>query len=121
MTRMARWRLARLMTGVALALSVGVLFAPATAQASCGDYVLVGGRPAGDGTHADPHMTAQSMPHADRHMPMTPGNGHVPCSGPMCSREPLSLPLSPAPASPVRPDLWGCTTALLLAADSDSA
>src|SRR3954447_19209418 len=102
MNLLARWRLARLLTGVGLTLSASVPFAPATARASCGDYLLVGGPHIGDASHADPHIASSAMPHPARRVPAAPGHGGPPCSGAMCSRGPLSLPLSSAPASPVQ-------------------
>jgi hypothetical protein len=77
------WRWVRLSAGVVLPLLLGVLAAPGTARATCGDYVLLGGHPV-------PAATPEAPP-----APPQPG----PCSGPLCSR-PTSLPLSPVSTAP---------------------
>jgi hypothetical protein len=98
MIRLARRPLARQATGVLLALLAVALFAPSAARASCGDYVLVGGHSA-----ASPEHGAQ-VPDA----PALPAGGHVPCSGPLCSRHVPPLPLLPLVPAPERGDQWGC-------------
>src|SRR5947209_2319155 len=69
------------------------------AQASCGDYVIIG-----HGASATPtaHLTT-TQPH-------TPAPAPQPCRGPHCSR----LPVAPAPATPLptveRGEDWGVLT-----------
>ncbi len=83
--------LLRLFAGAAAVLS-GLLLAPSSARAGCGDYVLIGSK-AGPTAHASPSPHPQGMP---QQMPSAPHNGHSPCSGPMCSKAPLPLPVAPA-------------------------
>ena len=79
------WRWLRLLAGVVLPLLAGMLAAPATARATCGDYVLLDGRPV--------------PPHSSEAPPAPPPQPR-PCSGPLCSR-PTPLPLTPVSAAPV--------------------
>jgi hypothetical protein len=89
-----RKRLNRMLLRVALALSVGCLFAPARADASCGDYVIVGSQSG----HSDaPKPNEQSS--QDRKQ-------QQPCHGPSCSGVPSSLPLASAPPAPARDKEW---------------
>jgi hypothetical protein len=81
---------------VLLALLAGALLAPSAARASCGDYVLIGDRPAG----------------AAHHAPTNPGDHPAPCSGPFCSRHPVQPPLLPVAPVSERVDQWGCVGAL---------
>jgi hypothetical protein len=87
-------RLNRMLLRVALALSVGCLFVPGRADASCGDYVTVGSQ----SVHPDvPKPNEQSS--QDR-------NRRQPCHGPSCSGVPSSLPLASAPPAPARDKEW---------------
>src|SRR5262245_3411789 len=64
------------------------LLLPAPARASCGDYVTANHResfPAHAGSVRPPATSPQRMPVPN----------HKPCSGPLCSRAPLSLPTAP--------------------------
>src|SRR5262245_61177381 len=71
--------------------------APATAHASCGDYVVVGSEHQGQHDSSMPSVRPQSVPRKPScghgSSPSQPGN--APCSGPQCSRNE-----TPAPASP---------------------
>src|SRR5947207_1482708 len=91
-------RMMRLPIGMALALLAGAALASSEARASCGDYVMLGGNAA----HATPAATD---------LPQHPSSGSSekgrPCSGPLCSRAPSSLPLSPAPSASVGGEQWG--------------
>ena len=101
MTRLARRPPVRQAAGVLLALLAAGLFAPAAARASCGDYVLVGGRPADMPAHA------AQLPGSAPDAPALPPGGPVPCSGPLCSRHTPPLPLMPLVPAPERGDQWG--------------
>jgi hypothetical protein len=101
------WRWVRLLAGVVLPLLAGVLAAPATARASCGDYVLLGNG------HAD-RAAAPQLPPADHRtaeqpLPVQPR----PCSGPHCSRH-LPPPLPPAAGAPAPVEDRCCPPALLV-------
>jgi hypothetical protein len=102
MQSLGHWQWAKRRAGWALALLLGVLAAPAAAQASCGDYVRMGGadapRPATDG----------------KGMPSHPAPG--PCHGPGCDRHPVA-PLAPVTVS-VQVEDWAC---VLRADDSRSS
>ncbi len=78
-----------------LVLLASVVAAPSRAEASCGDYVMVGGHHAGSG------MSGHSN-HADHdmHDPATPG-----CHGPSCSNRSIP-PLFPAPKIDVTVERW---------------
>jgi hypothetical protein len=92
------WRWVRLLAGVVFPFLAAVLAAPATAHASCGDYVQLGG---GHGEDAA----------APRHLPPAPSPR--PCSGPHCSRH-LPSPLPPVAAAPVPVEDRCCPPALFL-------
>src|SRR4051812_25890900 len=78
--------------GLFLALLAGAFLAPATARASCGDYVVFGQ------SHADPHgqqnpssTEAQStQAKQSSAQPMQPVK--KPCSGPHCKAGPVQTP-----------------------------
>jgi hypothetical protein len=86
--------------GAALALLAGALFAPATARASCGDYVMFGSQ--GHGASA----SQRAMPlYADPSRAHGPSPLRAPCSGPACSQQ--SMPFAPPPATPsVEEERW---------------
>jgi hypothetical protein len=67
----------------------GALFAPAPARAGCGDHVVVIASP-----EKTPPLSAPAVP-------VAPAKKNAPCSGPHCSRAPLTP--APAPAVPVGP------------------
>src|SRR5438552_1607885 len=93
MSSVAWQRRLRLPVSAVLALLSGVLLAPATARASCGDYVMLGAQ--GHGSSTFP-----SRAHGPSPLP-------APCSGPTCSRQsiPIAPPPAPAPA-PVEEERW---------------
>src|SRR5262245_58370184 len=93
MNSLAYRLLARSVTKGQLALVAAVLFAPAVARASCGDYVTVGG---GHGAYGVARP-GQEPGHASE----SPGRPHRPCSGPSCTRAP-SVPPAPVPPPPVQ-------------------
>lgn len=92
--------------GVLGALLAGAGFAPSAAQASCGDYVLVG-------KHTPEATTNHSLPARHGALPTTPQplshptGGRMPCSGPECSGGPAVPPLAPAPDAPQGSEQWG--------------
>src|SRR5262249_9765511 len=100
------WRSLLLLPGTLLAFFAASLCAPATAHASCGDYVVLGG--------PTPAPAAAALPpHVD-----SPGKPAPPCHGPTCSRGTLP-PLLP-PAAPVAtPDEWALAAGERVAADLD--
>ncbi len=69
-----------------------VLLAPASARASCGDYVIVNGRQPNLAGH---HGAMAAEPGRSEHGP----GPAQPCSGPTCSARPQA-PLSPIPSYP---------------------
>jgi hypothetical protein len=82
------------------------LAAPVAARASCGDYVMIGPKP------------AHGPQHGDRTPPPAPER-EAPCHGPSCSGQ--SLPVAPTPAPvPTGPhgDDWGWPGIALDRADS---
>lgn len=81
------WPCSPLSLGAALPLLAGVLLAPASARAGCGDHVVVIAAPEDDVSTFAPIS------------PMIPAKKHVPCSGPHCSGSPLAP--TPAPAVPI--------------------
>src|SRR5437868_15469064 len=88
--------LARPAQGLFAAVLTGLLFAPSSIQAECGDYVMIGGKAIHDMT-ASSGASAQTREYA--HSARVPQDKHTPCSGPGCSRQPPpSVPAPPAPA-----------------------
>jgi hypothetical protein len=96
------WRWVRLLAGVVLPLLAGILAAPATARASCGDYVLLGNHPA-------------ALPEAPPGSQTQPR----PCSGPLCSR-PTPLPSAPVATTPTPVEDRCCPLPPLLLDDSQA-
>lgn len=83
--------------GVALvALFAGLLLMPRASEASCGDYVHVGGHAA---------MSDHAMPNQPTRQAADHGAPHRPCRGPGCSNGPLPAPL-PAPIGLVSWEEW---------------
>src|SRR5262245_1565228 len=93
-----RW--AGCVAGWALPIVACVLLAPETARASCGDYVVINGRPSNVMAH---HGAMPAEPGAS-----APARGPAkPCSGPTCSARPHE-PLAPVPTNPPPPSQeWG--------------
>jgi hypothetical protein len=71
----------------AIAVVALVLSTNGRANASCGDYVTIGGK-------------KQMMPHDSdaKHLPAAPKS---PCHGPNCSRAPILPPAAAAPVAPI--------------------
>jgi|GEM_PF-6597944 len=92
------WKFARSIAAATVALLGSAVYAPSWAEASCGDYVMIGGQHAGSG---------MSRPAAGHDM-----NGHdmhdsaVPrCHGPSCSNNSLP-PVAPVPKIELTVDRW---------------
>lgn len=76
-----------------------VLVAPSGARAGCGNYVVTGDKgSAAAYSNPLPHLPAS--PYQMPSIPSAPHDGSKPCSGPMCSRAPLSLPTAPPSVAP---------------------
>ena len=84
--------------GATLALLVLSAFAPSSAHASCGDYLMAG---------AHPVLSAANGAAKDS-LPIIPAP-HAPCSGPNCSGREPTLPITPPAPAPVSAEQWGCT------------
>jgi hypothetical protein len=97
------WRSLLLLPGTLLAFLVAALGAPATAHASCGDYVVLG----------SPTTHAAVPSHADH-----PRKLPEPCHGPACSRGTLPPLLPPAVSVPT-PEEWTLPAVERLAASPD--
>lgn len=84
-----------------------------TANASCGDYVLINGRMAGG--HDAPRYESL-FPKSS--LPDSPAKHPAPCQGPMCSRGDLpGLPTGPVPETKISLERWaylGLTPTTLL-------
>jgi hypothetical protein len=87
--------LMRSTNGIFVTFLATFVFAPAQAQAECGDYVMIGGK-AGLDSHALP--THGNAPRFHERSPGVPRDGRAPCSGPLCSRQ--APPTAPVPAAP---------------------
>jgi hypothetical protein len=106
----AGWRWGRRLAGVALPLLVIVLATPATARASCGDYVVLGSGPG--------HSAGRPTMATQRHESMPSIPVPTPCSGPGCNRgTPLPLP-APATISSLQGEDWVCLPDRLLPTDA---
>jgi len=92
-------------SGAALVLLAGVLAAPSTTRAGCGDYPLLHVPATNQGITGV--QTARPMQHA----PLSPAHHQRPCNGPECSRGKLPMPL-PAPLPPVTGEQWGHVSSL---------
>jgi hypothetical protein len=90
----------RRLLGWVLPILAGLLLAPASARADCGDYVSTSLSRAGK-------MTAPEHP-------ATPPKPHKPCTGPGCSQAPAT-PTAPAPTTSSQgvPE-WGCALAWIV-------
>jgi hypothetical protein len=112
-----RQALFRVTNGIFVAFLAMAVFAPAQAQAECGDYVMIGGKAIQDSQATSTHANAP------RFHERSPGEGRAPCSGPLCSRQ--APPTAPAPTAPApvrNPnETCGCTPATPDSADGDSS
>jgi len=92
---------ARSFAAVLFAVTVGGALFPATAVASCGDYVMLGAGHPFRSRHPDPsadRVTEETgIPQEDGGRSQTP----APCSGPECGRHRNPLPAAPAGAREV--------------------
>src|SRR5262245_32315917 len=105
-------RVAPLVTGALLALLAG-LVAPPAARAGCGDYPHAAGSLENAANEAGLFRLPASRP-ASSDTPAArstrqrgPAPGHLPCSGPSCSRSPLAPPPGPVAPPSAQPDQWG--------------
>jgi hypothetical protein len=94
------WRVTRLTGPVALALLACCLLAPPIARGECGHYVIVGAHQA----RGQPVTDSANQP--SRALPNNPSRQHRPCSGPMCSGAPLTVPQAPVSTSAERGEQW---------------
>ena len=83
-----------------MALFVGFWLTPRAAEASCGDYVRIGGQAA---------MAAHDM-HDQPKEAKDHGAPHRPCRGPGCSRAPLPAQ-APVPVTVVLLEQWAVVNA----------
>ena len=84
----------RHMLAMVAVLSVGLVFGPEQAQASCGDYVMVSG-------HANPDGTMQA------HSPGSQSSRGIPtCHGPGCQKQ-QNVPVSPPTRITLDEHSWG--------------
>jgi hypothetical protein len=98
------WKFARGIAAATLALLASAALSPSRAEASCGDYVMIGGHHAASGN--DTH---------GRHDPSVPS-----CHGPSCSNH-SNPPLAPVPKIEVTVERWAVPgrTGLSLLPESD--
>src|SRR5579872_1299541 len=96
MISQAAWKFARGTAAATLALLASAVLSPARAEASCGDYVMIGG-------HARHGHASAALAQHDMHGTHDPA---VPrCHGPSCSNH--SSPLqAPAPKTEVAVERW---------------
>jgi hypothetical protein len=107
MSRCTGFRWGRPLAGVGLALLVIVLAAPAAARAGCGDYVVIGSKPA-------PGANAEMGTGLQEHRSMPAAPGPRPCSGPRCGRGAPLLPAVPVEISPTQMKPKVCLPGTLL-------
>jgi hypothetical protein len=115
---LTRWRRLLKTAGVICALVAGALVLPETARASCGDYVTVNsphdGTPPGGQTGTENESRPSSHQSSrDRHP--------SPCSGPGCSRLPLSTPPPPESSVTNHGERWADLTGAVPPAESPRA
>src|SRR5262249_31275028 len=104
------WKRATLLRPAAWFVLLGLVgFAPSSARASCGHYVVSHSGPSGPGLVFDLELVRSVAPEASVAVPSVPTR-NLPCSGPMCSKGP-GFPFVPAPLPAAQGDLWCCTTA----------
>ena len=89
------WKFAHGTAAATLALLASAVLAPSRAEASCGDYVMVGGQHEHSDMAGDSHNAGHDM-----HDPATPR-----CHGPSCSNRSIP-PLAPAPKIEVAVERW---------------
>jgi hypothetical protein len=89
----AVWKPGRSGLAAILALLAYAAVSPSQAHASCGDYVMIGGR------HASPEHQPQSLDHGN------PGPGIPRCHGPMCSDNSIP-PAAPSSKIEVSVERW---------------
>ena len=82
------------------------LTAPRVAEAGCTHYVLARGHEALSANDLELLQWVRSAELTGSQ----PQDRPSPCSGLSCSRNPMP-PLAPAPAGPLRADLWACLSA----------
>jgi hypothetical protein len=102
-----------LLPALVLGAWVGV---PTQARASCGDYVVIGGKPG----HAGNMAPTAPAPNDGRPSPAQLPNQGQPCHGPSCSGSSTPfVPVAPAPA-PTGPqgDEWGWVSTAPLGRDA---
>jgi hypothetical protein len=110
------WKFARGTVAATLALLASAVLSPSRAEASCGDYVMVGGR-AG---HSSPGHFATGHSGAGNGAPGTHDPATPRCHGPSCSNN--SIPLqAPAPKIEVTVERWAipCQEGIPLLVESD--
>jgi hypothetical protein len=95
----AAWQCARPVAAATLVLLAAAFVAPSRAGASCGDYVMIGGRPIG-------HHSADSS--QESQAPTVPR-----CHGPMCSDNSIP-PATPAPKIEVTVERWAVPGSAIL-------
>jgi len=102
-------RKVQLASGATFGLLLGLFACPSTARAGCGDYVLLGQKPAGQ---------AMTMP--EKHLPHPSRSDHkFPCSGPHCSRGSQS-PLQPVTTISSTVEHWALAQFSLILKDQES-
>ncbi len=98
----------QLASGAAFGLLLALFACPSNARAGCGDYVLLGQKPAGQ---------ALTMP--EKHLPHPSRSDHkFPCSGPHCSRGSQS-PLQPVTTISSTVEHWALTQFSLILKDQE--
>jgi len=97
----------RFWRGLACAFLAASGLSASRAAASCGDYVMVGGKPMAS------HSLATNAGQQDLLKHSTENAAELPapcgCTGPSCSRD--SIPTTPLPNAPVAVDQWGVFSA----------
>jgi hypothetical protein len=117
----------RFVTAAPLALIAAAALAPATARASCGDYVTVS-HPARPNAPSD-YKPSHTLP--DRPEKVNPGSRHLPgrpvlpcqlpCHGPGCSGTPVPPPAPVSTAGPkASQDPWDCLLSVPVSGYADS-
>jgi len=91
-------KLARGIAAATLALLASTIITPSRAEASCGDYVMVGGHHAGSGMSS--HAAGHDMTGHDMTDPAIPK-----CHGPSCSNNSMP-PVAPVPKIEVTVERW---------------
>jgi hypothetical protein len=94
------WKFLRGTAAAALTLLASAVLSPSRAEASCGDYVMIGGHHAHSGmAHSGIGSYLNDAGH-DMHAPAVPR-----CHGPSCSNRSIP-PLAPAPKIEVTVEHW---------------